>query len=246
MRASRCEGWCGCAQCPTRRTSGRSIGGTPALASGRRTTYGHLWTYGPLRAICSNAANRTTRRSAMSIRCPMKYGLNPVVTGASRILILGTLPGDESLRIQEYYANPRNQFWSILSAVFDESIGPSYSKRVAFLRSRKLALWDVLSGADRNGSLDAKIKNGRANDFSTFFSRYPNLLTVVFNGGRAEKLFRRLVRNKLAPQMLEARQFIGLPSTSPTPGKNVLPFRVKAERWKAIRIAEHTAQTDRT
>jgi G:T/U-mismatch repair DNA glycosylase len=54
----------------------------------------------------------------------MKYCLDPVVTDASRVLILGTLPGDESLRMQQYYANSRNQFWSILGAAFDVVIGP--------------------------------------------------------------------------------------------------------------------------
>jgi hypoxanthine-DNA glycosylase len=169
---------------------------------------------------------------------PMKYCLDPVVTDASRFLILGSLPGDESLRKQQYYANPRNQFWSILAAVFDVAIGSSYCDKIAFLHSRGLALWDVLSGAERQGSLDSRIKNGEANGFSTFFVKYPNLLTVVFNGGKSEELFKRLVHNTLPREIVGALQFIRMPSTSATPGRNVLPFPDKAEQWKALKFAD--------
>jgi hypoxanthine-DNA glycosylase len=41
----------------------------------------------------------------------MKHGLPPIVDENSRIVILGTLPGDLSLREQQYYADPSNQFW---------------------------------------------------------------------------------------------------------------------------------------
>jgi hypoxanthine-DNA glycosylase len=170
----------------------------------------------------------------------MKYCLDPVVTAASRVLILGTLPGDESLRLQRYYANPGNQFWVILGAVFDVGIGPSYDDMIRFLHSRGLALWDVLSGADREGSLDGRIQNAKANDFETFLTKYPKVLTVVFNGGEAEKRFRRHVQGSLSPEILRARRLIALPSTSATPGRNVLPFSGKTARWKAIQFAEET------
>lgn len=48
----------------------------------------------------------------------MKHSLPPVVDEHSRIVILGTLPGDQSLRQEQYYADPRNQFWSLLIGVF--------------------------------------------------------------------------------------------------------------------------------
>jgi len=37
-------------------------------------------------------------------------------------LILGTLPGDRSLLVQQYYGHPQNRFWKILSTLFQEPI----------------------------------------------------------------------------------------------------------------------------
>ncbi|MBS0416312.1 MAG: DNA-deoxyinosine glycosylase [Proteobacteria bacterium] len=162
----------------------------------------------------------------------MKSCLDPIISDTSRVLILGTLPGDESLRLQQYYANPRNPFWAILAAVFEVSPSPKYSERVRFLHRRGLALWDVLKGADREGSLDSRIQKGRVNDFPALFAQYPALTAVVFNGVGAQKRFQRYVRGSA---MLGTHRFMTLPNTSPTPGRYVLPLPKKIEEWKALR-----------
>ncbi len=89
----------------------------------------------------------------------MKEGLGPVVNDCSRILILGSLPGNVSLKERKYYANPRNHFWQILSCIYDESVGVEYETRLAFLRKHEIALWDVLKAAERRGSLDSGIRS---------------------------------------------------------------------------------------
>jgi len=38
----------------------------------------------------------------------------PILDKNSRVLIRGTMPGPESIRKKQYYANPRNHFWKIL------------------------------------------------------------------------------------------------------------------------------------
>ena len=169
-----------------------------------------------------------------------KNCLAPIISSASTVLILGSLPGDISLHKQQYYANPRNHFWTILAAVFGTSSGPTYSEKIEFILSNKLALWDVLKAADRKGSLDTSIKNAEANDFQEFLSMYPTIATIALNGGRAAKDFRS-IRNSF-PEMFAARRCIELPSTSGVPGKNVLSLAAKIERWSTIRTADNALQ----
>jgi len=167
-----------------------------------------------------------------------KEGLAPVISKASRVLILGSLPGDISLRLQQYYANPRNQFWGILGAVYGCTLQSSYEEKINFALERGLALWDVLKAADRKGSLDANITKAIPNEFGELLSAYPNIGVIALNGRRAAADFRSIQRRD--PDLFVARQCIELPSTSGVPGRNILPLREKINRWAAIRDAEHT------
>ena len=74
-----------------------------------------------------------------------KKGLQPVIGSNPRILILGTLPGDESLRKQEYYGNPRNMFWKVMSGILEEPAPMQYAEKVEYLKRHGIALWDVLN-----------------------------------------------------------------------------------------------------
>jgi double-stranded uracil-DNA glycosylase len=161
----------------------------------------------------------------------MKCSFPPVIAGHSRILILGSLPGEQSLRRQQYYANPRNQFWRVLSAVFNEPVGEPYEEKLAFVLRHGLALWDTVQCAERQGSLDQHIQNAIANDFPALFAGYPNLHAVAFNGGKSAELFRRLVQKQLEPALLERLKLLPLPSTSPT---NLAPLQSKIAKWQAL------------
>lgn len=123
----------------------------------------------------------------------MKYSLEPVIDGGSRTLILGSLPGIDSLRLRRYYSNPRNEFWRILATAYRTDIPDEYEDRVTFLLTRGLALWDVLQAARREGSLDPAIRDETPHDFEDFFSKYPGIVAIAFNGIKAEQLFRRRV-----------------------------------------------------
>jgi len=160
-------------------------------------------------------------------------GLPPVVDEESRVLILGTLPGAESLRRQQYYSDRRNQFWALLGRVFEEPIGPGYPDRLALLREHGIAVWDVLRSAVRTGSSDAAITHAEPNDFEGLFRAFPGLRRVGFNGTKAERLWRR----HIAPSRVIADADVavrGLPSSSGTPGRNVFPFDEKLARWRAF------------
>ena len=66
----------------------------------------------------------------------MPNSFSPVINKESTILILGTLPGAQALQKNQYYANPKNQFWDIVYSVFSVPIHKSYEDRCAFLRHR--------------------------------------------------------------------------------------------------------------
>lgn len=170
----------------------------------------------------------------------VKLGLLPVVDDGSRVLILGTLPGEESLRQQRYYSDPSNQFWSLLSSVFGAPTGRTYPERLAFLASHAVALWDVLESAERVGSSDAAIKKPQPNDFGELFGRFPTLRRVAFNGTKAEALWRRYIRPKTdVPH--ESLITNVLPSSSGTPGRHVLPFEEKVSHWREFLLYECSA-----
>ena len=158
----------------------------------------------------------------------MKHGLDPVVDCDSRILILGTIPGDESIRLQRYYAHPQNKFWAILSDIYEESIDANYEE---FLHRKGLALWDVLRSADRAGSRDSTIKDVVENDFDTLFGKYSGLRAIAFNGTKAQQLFCGCLKSQPCIPHKELRMAL-LPSTSPTPGCYVLPYKEKVNRWR--------------
>jgi TDG/mug DNA glycosylase family protein len=162
-----------------------------------------------------------------------KQGLAPVVDQNSRILILGTLPGDESLRQQQYYSDPGNHFWRLLSGVFGAPTGESYDERLEFLAYQRVALWDVLQGAVRPGSSDAAITEPRPNDFGELFSKFPDLRRVAFNGTKADALWRTYNRRRMdVPH--ESLITEVLPSSSGTPGRHVRPFQEKLVRWRVF------------
>ena len=108
-----------------------------------------------------------------------KEGLQPVIGSNPRILILGSLPGDESLRKQEYYGNPRNMFWDVMSGVLGEKAPIRYPERVEYLKRHGIALWDALHAAEREGSLDANIKNEEFNDIAGLLVANPSIEVIA-------------------------------------------------------------------
>ena len=125
---------------------------------------------------------------------------------SARVLILGSMPGAESLRQRQYYAFKHNAFWRIMGEICGFSPDLPYPERLAELRRHGVALWDVLAACERPGSLDSSIRAARPNDIPGLVEKLPRLEKILCNGGAARNYLRRFF-----PE-LEAQQ---LPSTSP-------------------------------
>ena len=115
----------------------------------------------------------------------LSHGFPPVAGTAARVLVLGSLPGETSLRAGQYYAHQRNSFWRIMGDLLGAGLSLSYAQRLDKLGAAGIALWDVIAACERFGSLDSDIVNSSVcvNDFSAFFAVHRNIERVFFNGG---------------------------------------------------------------
>ena len=154
----------------------------------------------------------------------MKYGLPPIVNDKCEILILGSLPGEASLKAGQYYAHPKNHFWSVMSNILHKN-PKSYTEKCQMLLENKIALWDVIHFAEREGSLDSNIKNAVPNDFISFFRRYPNIKKIILNGNEAEKQYKKYFKEQ---NIL----YIKVRSTSPIPAQSINSLDEKIQNWK--------------
>lgn len=159
-------------------------------------------------------------------------GFPPLSRPDARILILGSMPGRESLAQQRYYAHPRNSFWPIVTGLFGIT-ETDYQQKSDQLTLRGVAVWDVLKTCSRKGSLDADINDRTivTNDFQAFFVQHPAIAHVFFNGAKAEAVYLKRVLPGLAgaPAMLKLHR---LPSTSPAYAGMTL--KQKTREWQTI------------
>lgn len=156
----------------------------------------------------------------------MKKAFEPIVDNHSTVLILGTMPGEKSLQLGEYYGNRGNQFWKLIYTLFEKPLSHDYADKIQLLKDNRIALWDVLEYCEREGSLDSNIKNEIPNDFRKFYKQYPAIKKVYFSSKNAEKYYEKYV-GKTA-----GIQYITLPSPS---GANAsLTFDKKLDLWKLL------------
>lgn len=153
----------------------------------------------------------------------------PVVDANTRVLILGSLPGEMSLAQQQYYGNPKNRFWNLVGdAIGTDLIELDYAARLRALLYNHIGLWDVVAEARRMGSLDSRIRDHASNDLVALIDTLPNLHSIAFNGGTAAKL-----GTKALGERTDQYRLLRLPSSSPAHAS--VPYVEKLLAWKQIK-----------
>ena len=156
-------------------------------------------------------------------------GLGPVAGPGARLLILGSFPSVASLQAQQYYAHPRNHFWPILSATWrlegSQALSAlPYAERLPIAIAHGVAIWDVYTGCEREGSLDSAIRAARLNDLAGLQRRLPTLRGIAHNGGESARHM-KLTRALGLP-------VCQLPSTSPANAS--WSFERKLAAWREV------------
>lgn len=155
----------------------------------------------------------------------------PSAGPGARVLILGSMPGEESQRKQQYYAHPRNAFWRIMGELFGFSPNLPYPERLECLKRGGVALWDTLASCERKGSLDSDIREPVPNDIAGLLAEYPSITHIFCNGTAAFQFLKRCH----APLFHGKRIILRLPSTSPAAAR--FTYGEKLEMWQIVRKA---------
>jgi hypoxanthine-DNA glycosylase len=157
----------------------------------------------------------------------LKRCFPPVVDAHTRLLILGSLPGEVSLAQSQYYAHPQNRFWRLMGDVLENDLMQvNYEQRLAMLKQYGVGLWDVVAEARREGSLDSQIRQHAGNDLISLIQSLPNLAAIAFNGGTAARLGGKMLALYDLPHTI-----VKLPSSSPA---YTLAYAEKLAAWQTL------------
>ena len=154
-------------------------------------------------------------------------GLSSIENAASQLLILGTMPGVESLKQQAYYGHTRNLFWKLIAEVTGETAPESYEDKKKYLLRHNIALWDICQVCVRPGSLDSNISDEVPNDIKSFILEHPHLKAIGCNGKESARMFKKYIVG------IENVPLISLPSTSPANAG--VSWEKKVEEWKRLK-----------
>ena len=153
------------------------------------------------------------------------HPIEPYFNSDSEILILGSFPSVKSREQMFFYAHPQNRFWKVISSVYNLDMPKNIENKKRLLQNCKLALWDVISSCEIEGSSDSSIKNVVPNDISKILNS-SNIEKIIVNGKTAEKFYNKYILNKIDIKA------ICLPSTSPANASWTLDKLINA--WKII------------
>ena len=173
----------------------------------------------------TNQVNRSPKGASFVGDEGVKQAFAPIIGKQPQIMILGSLPGDTSLLVQQYYAHPRNQFWRLLSEVSGVGLQSlPYDDKIQQLQQMPLIVWDVVAEAKRQGSLDSAIREAHIRDIAALLRLHPSVTQVWFNGAQAAKWGQKSLQ---AAQMSIVS--VVLPSSSPA---HTMAYDLKKQQWQ--------------
>lgn len=164
------------------------------------------------------------------------FSFPPISAPNTKALILGSMPGEKSLQMNQYYAHPQNVLWRIMGDLIGAGRDLAYDMRVEKLLANGIGMWEVLESCHRPGSLDSAINplTMQPNDFNAFYAAHPKITHVFFNGRLAADAYRRRVKPTLLPAF-DYIQYERLPSTSPAHASR--NYQQKLESWGRVTAA---------
>ena len=118
------------------------------------------------------------------------FGFEPVYSKDSKLLILGSFPSVKSRKVDFYYGNKQNRFWKTVCAFFNEDIPETREDKIAFLLRRNIALWDIVTECEIEGSRDSTIKNFKIAELEKVLQN-SKISFIILNGSTAFKIFQK-------------------------------------------------------
>lgn len=171
--------------------------------------------------------------AAIVTKNTLLQGLPAQLDAHCRVLVLGSMPGAQSLAQSRYYAHPRNRFWPLMARLLRFDPALDYPARIAALKRSGVGVWDVIGQCVRNGSLDASIDRASIvpNPLPELLAALPEISVVACNGATAAQAWRRHIAPQLATSP-RAPAVLALPSTSPANAAFTLARLERA--WSAL------------
>ncbi|WP_452224118.1 DNA-deoxyinosine glycosylase [Lacinutrix chionoecetis] len=166
------------------------------------------------------------RKKSNSVLEHTKTSFDPISNSDTTILILGTMPGDKSIELGEYYGHSRNKFWNIISTITDNDLPITYNDKKTLLLKTRIGIWDVAHKAIRKGSLDSAIESEQPHEISNFIKSNNNLKVIGFNGTKSQALYDKYFEREFGIK------YILLPSSSPANTR--IDFDSICRKWKQI------------
>ena len=161
-----------------------------------------------------------------TMKTRLNHPFGPLYDESSWVLILGSFPSVKSREQNFFYGHPKNRFWKVVSAIFEQPVPQTIEEKKQLILSSGLALWDSIASCEITGSSDSSIRTARANDIRIILDSC-NIERIYCNGRKSHELYKKYIE----PQT--GREAVCLPSTSPANAQWTLEKLI--EEWSVIR-----------